>query len=155
MISNCSVLVWWLWQFGLTPLEFAALTNNLDIMRILLPATAPIPSYPDWSIHGILEHIPSVVAVWIYPKFMFSQWSIYLFIFLLFACHVLLARKVPEEQNFLICKEKGNDAFKMKNYSNALMWYTRVKFNHYLYKCAVKFADKIWNTNRLICGSRQ
>ncbi|EYU46497.1 hypothetical protein MIMGU_mgv1a024955mg [Erythranthe guttata] len=40
---------------SLKPIEQAISVGNLDFARILFPLTERIPSYPDWSIHGIRE----------------------------------------------------------------------------------------------------
>ncbi|RZC59867.1 hypothetical protein C5167_007170 [Papaver somniferum] len=44
---------------GLTALEIAAMRCNYQIFEILFPVTSRIPTYPDWSIGGLMRHVHS------------------------------------------------------------------------------------------------
>ncbi|KAK6141596.1 hypothetical protein DH2020_024664 [Rehmannia glutinosa] len=47
---------------GLKPIEHAAEAGNVEGVGILYPVTQSIPSYPDWSIHGITSYFHSQEA---------------------------------------------------------------------------------------------
>ncbi|KAA8543324.1 hypothetical protein F0562_021181 [Nyssa sinensis] len=85
--------------YGLTPLEIAALHGNHDGLMILFPVTSQIPTIPNWSVGGIIKHIHSKEA--------------------------REQREHKEKENFLLSKSKGEDAFKRKDYVNAIYWYTQ------------------------------
>ncbi|PIA45206.1 hypothetical protein AQUCO_01700622v1 [Aquilegia coerulea] len=50
------------YQFGMKPIEVAALNKKHPEVRILFPVTSPIPACSDWSITGIMKHVHSEEA---------------------------------------------------------------------------------------------
>ncbi|KAK9281005.1 hypothetical protein L1049_003896 [Liquidambar formosana] len=85
-------------NYGLTPVEIAALKGNHEGVMSLLPVTSRIPTIPDWSFSGIIRHIHSEEA--------------------------REQRKLKVKEIFLLSKSKGEEAFKRKDYLNAIYWYT-------------------------------
>ncbi|KAK3141007.1 hypothetical protein QOZ80_5AG0408850 [Eleusine coracana subsp. coracana] len=41
---------------GLKPIQIAALSNNREVVELLLPLTSPIPGVSNWSVDGIIEY---------------------------------------------------------------------------------------------------
>ncbi|KAI3852535.1 hypothetical protein MKW98_028614 [Papaver atlanticum] len=44
---------------GMTAVEIAAKEGNYQIVQILFPVTSCIPTYPNWTIGGLMEHVHS------------------------------------------------------------------------------------------------
>ncbi|KAK3036873.1 hypothetical protein RJ639_031491 [Escallonia herrerae] len=86
--------------YGSTPLETAALNGNDEGVAILFPVTSPIPTIPDWSPDGVLKHVFSVEAI--------------------------QQRELKMKENSLLWKSKGVEAFRRKDYLNAIYWYGQV-----------------------------
>ncbi|KAL3517648.1 hypothetical protein ACH5RR_020237, partial [Cinchona calisaya] len=87
---------------GVTPLEHGAMRGNLATVMILFPFTSQISSFPDWSFSGIMKHINSAKA-----------------------------RKQRDDKMmevFQMSKSKGADAFKRKDYLDAIYWYSEASF---------------------------
>ncbi|KAI3875360.1 hypothetical protein MKW98_000037 [Papaver atlanticum] len=84
---------------GLKPIEVAAVTGCRQGVEILFPVTSPIPSYVDWSLNGIMEHVTS-------KKFGSRM-----------ICQA--------EENFPKAKLKGTSAFERKKYWLAVDWYSK------------------------------
>ncbi|TVU04196.1 hypothetical protein EJB05_50222, partial [Eragrostis curvula] len=42
---------------GRLPIELAAEYGTWEDVEILFPVTSPIPTVPDWSVHGIISHV--------------------------------------------------------------------------------------------------
>ncbi|XP_026452982.1 STI1-like protein isoform X2 [Papaver somniferum] len=85
-------------MYGLKPVEVAARAGNRQGVEILFAVTSPIPFYVDWSVDGVMEHVNS-------EKF----------------------KKMFREDNeifFLDSKSRGTSAFRRKEYSLAVDWYT-------------------------------
>ncbi|KAK3031686.1 hypothetical protein RJ639_035054 [Escallonia herrerae] len=83
--------------YGSTPLETAALNGNDEGVAILFPVTSPIPTIPDWSPDGVLKHVFSVEAI--------------------------QQRELKMKENSSLWKSKGDEAFRRKDYLNAIYWY--------------------------------
>lgn len=49
-------LFFFILQFGVFPIEVAALQVHREIVEMLFPLTSPISTVPDWSIDGIFAH---------------------------------------------------------------------------------------------------
>ncbi|KAF5186406.1 Ankyrin-1 [Thalictrum thalictroides] len=86
-------------DFGLTPLEIAALNGSHQDAQILYPVTSPIQKYSDWSIHGLMSYLRSEEAR--------EQ-------------RALKAMETFEER-----KSKAKDAFHKKDYLGAELWYSK------------------------------
>ncbi|KAL5724234.1 hypothetical protein ACHQM5_007518 [Ranunculus cassubicifolius] len=82
----------------MTPLEVAALNGNRKDAMALYPVTIPIPSYADWSVEGIMRDVRSKEA---------NQ-----------------QRKMKVRERFEELKSKGVAAFRNKDYSGAIVWYS-------------------------------
>ncbi|KAH7864744.1 hypothetical protein Vadar_033323 [Vaccinium darrowii] len=105
---------------GLTPLENAAMHNNHEGVMVLLPVTSRIPTIPDWSLVGIIKYI-----------------------------HSEEGRRQREEKKkvtFLLSKSRGEEAFKRKDYLDAIYWYT-----HAIHTCP---SDATVLSNRSLCWAR-
>ncbi|KAI3957162.1 hypothetical protein MKW98_002789 [Papaver atlanticum] len=85
---------------GMTAVEIAAKKGKSKIVEILFPVTSCIPTYPSWTIGGLMEHVHSEAAR---KKKKKSEGS----------------EKVLQE------KMKGTEAFQEKQYSLAAMWYSK------------------------------
>ncbi|GLU07657.1 hypothetical protein SLE2022_246060 [Rubroshorea leprosula] len=46
-------------NFGITPVEVAALCCFLEAVMVLFPETSPIPTISDWTIAGLIKHVCS------------------------------------------------------------------------------------------------
>ncbi|KAI3937316.1 hypothetical protein MKW98_001887 [Papaver atlanticum] len=85
---------------GMTAVEIAAKEGNSEIVEILFPVTSCIPTYPNWTIGGLMEHVHSEAAK--------------------------KKKKKPEGyETFLQAKMKGAEAFQEKQYSLAATWYSK------------------------------
>ncbi|RZC92695.1 hypothetical protein C5167_011776 [Papaver somniferum] len=85
---------------GMTAVEIAAKEGNSEIVEILFPVTSCIPTYPNWTIGGHMEHVHSEAAK--------------------------KKKKKPEGyETFLQAKMKGAEAFQEKQYSLAATWYSK------------------------------
>ncbi|RZC60040.1 hypothetical protein C5167_021797, partial [Papaver somniferum] len=82
---------------GLTALEIAAMRCNYQIVEILFPVTSRIPTYPDWSIGGLIRHVHSDAFK--------------------------LQREVYKKEKFHQAKSKGRDAFQEEQYLMAVNWF--------------------------------
>ncbi|XP_026385337.1 ankyrin-1-like [Papaver somniferum] len=82
---------------GLTALEMAAVLCNHQSVGVLFPVTSRIPTYPDWSIAGLLSHLYSDANK--------------------------MQRKAHEMERFRQAKSKGRDAFQGEQYHMAAHWY--------------------------------
>ncbi|XP_026379117.1 ankyrin-3-like isoform X2 [Papaver somniferum] len=83
---------------GVTAVEMAARDGKSEIIRILFPVTSRIPTYPNWTIGGLMEHVHSEVAK---------------------------KKKKPEDlERFLQGKMNGAEAFQEKKYTLAKHWYS-------------------------------
>ncbi|XP_026410163.1 ankyrin-3-like [Papaver somniferum] len=47
---------------GMTAVEIAAREGNSEVVEILFPVTTRVPTYPNWTIDGLMEHVHSVAA---------------------------------------------------------------------------------------------
>ncbi|XP_026397700.1 ankyrin repeat and protein kinase domain-containing protein 1-like [Papaver somniferum] len=47
---------------GMTAVEIAAKEGKSEIVEILFPVTSCIPTYPSWTIGGLMEHVHSEAA---------------------------------------------------------------------------------------------
>ncbi|KAI3861576.1 hypothetical protein MKW98_000528 [Papaver atlanticum] len=82
---------------GLTALEIAAIECNHPIVRVLFPVTSRIPTYPDWSIGGLMKDVNSAANK--------------------------TQRVVHAEEKFHQAKSKGRDAFLGEQYLMAAHWF--------------------------------
>ncbi|XP_026394970.1 ankyrin-3-like isoform X2 [Papaver somniferum] len=82
---------------GLTALEIAAIECNHPIVRVLFPVTSRIPTYPDWSIGGLMKDVNSAANK--------------------------TQRVVHAEEKFHQAKSKGRDAFQGEQYLMAAHWF--------------------------------
>ncbi|KAI3929889.1 hypothetical protein MKW98_004043 [Papaver atlanticum] len=82
---------------GLTTLEIAAMRCNYQIVEILFPVTSRIPTYPDWSIGGLMRHVHSDAFK--------------------------MKREVYMKEKFHQAKSKGRDAFQEEQYLMAVNWF--------------------------------
>ncbi|RZC59869.1 hypothetical protein C5167_007171 [Papaver somniferum] len=82
---------------GLTALEMAAVLCNYQSVGVLFPVTSRIPTYPDWSIAGLLCHLYSDANK--------------------------MQRKAHEMEKFHQAKSKGRDAFQGEQYHMAAHCY--------------------------------
>ncbi|KAI3845268.1 hypothetical protein MKW98_009334 [Papaver atlanticum] len=80
---------------GLTALEIAAMRCNYQIVGILFHVTSRIPTYPDWSIAGLMRHVHSDAYK--------TQREVYL------------------KEKFQQAKSKGRDAFQEEQYLMAAL----------------------------------
>ncbi|KAE9463976.1 hypothetical protein C3L33_04161, partial [Rhododendron williamsianum] len=92
---NCYSLL----QDGLTPLEIAALHSDHAAVMVLLPVTSRIPTYPDWSLVGIMKYVHSDEG--------------------------RRQRELKKMEMFLLSKSRGEEAFKRKDYVDAIYWYSQ------------------------------
>ncbi|RZC73160.1 hypothetical protein C5167_048642 [Papaver somniferum] len=84
---------------GVTAVEMAARDGKNEIVEILFPVTSRIPTYPNWTIGGLMEHVHSEIAK--------------------------KKKKKPEDfETFLQRKMKGAEAFKKKKYVLAMFCYS-------------------------------
>ncbi|XP_026403522.1 hsp70-Hsp90 organizing protein 1-like isoform X1 [Papaver somniferum] len=84
---------------GMTAVEIAATMGKREIVEILFPVTSCIPTYPSWTIGGLMKHVHSEAA---------------------------RKKKKPEgSEKVLQEKMNGAEAFKEKQYSLAAMWYSK------------------------------
>ncbi|KAL7198680.1 hypothetical protein ACSBR2_021063 [Camellia fascicularis] len=84
---------------GLTPLELAALHGNHELVMMLLPRTSQILTILDWSFAGIIKYVHSE--------------------------EFRRQREQNRKESFLLSKSKGEEAFKRKDYMDAIFWYTQ------------------------------
>ncbi|KAG5567484.1 hypothetical protein RHGRI_002885 [Rhododendron griersonianum] len=84
---------------GLTPLEIAALHSDHAAVMVLLPVTSRIPTYPDWSLVGIMKYVHSDEG--------------------------RRQRELKKMEMFLLSKSRGEEAFKRKDYVDAIYWYSQ------------------------------
>ncbi|CAI9107696.1 OLC1v1007118C2 [Oldenlandia corymbosa var. corymbosa] len=84
--------------YGLTALEHAAVNGKVEAIKILFPVTSRIPSFPDWSIDGIMVSISSADG----------------------------RKKITSKMQeiFRIAKANGLAAFKEENYAVACTWFS-------------------------------
>ncbi|RZC57689.1 hypothetical protein C5167_004992 [Papaver somniferum] len=47
---------------GMTAVEIAAREGNSEVVEILFPVTTRVPTYPNWTVGGLMEHVHSVAA---------------------------------------------------------------------------------------------
>ncbi|XP_012835989.1 PREDICTED: ankyrin-1-like [Erythranthe guttata] len=85
---------------SLKPIEQAISVGNLDFARILFPLTERIPSYPDWSIHGIVNYFHTVEAN--------------------------MKRELRKNAYFRFVDQEGKNAVKIKDYATAVKWFSEV-----------------------------
>ncbi|KAL9168774.1 hypothetical protein ABFS82_04G037000 [Erythranthe guttata] len=83
---------------SLKPIEQAISVGNLDFARILFPLTERIPSYPDWSIHGIVNYFHTVEAN--------------------------MKRELRKNAYFRFVDQEGKNAVKIKDYATAVKWFS-------------------------------
>ncbi|RZC70728.1 hypothetical protein C5167_033880 [Papaver somniferum] len=83
---------------GMTAVEIAAKEGKSEIVEILFPVTSCIPTYPSWTIGGLMEHV-----------------------------HSEAARKKKPEGSEKVIQEKmnGAEAFQERQYSLAALWYSK------------------------------
>ncbi|KAJ4851537.1 hypothetical protein Tsubulata_842888, partial [Turnera subulata] len=86
-------------QWGMTPLEIAALNGDQKKAKILFPVTSPIPHVTNWTLEGLMKYNCSEEAA--------NQ------------------RKQKQKEQFLLLKSKGDDAFSTRKYDDAMFWYSR------------------------------
>ncbi|XP_026418667.1 hsp70-Hsp90 organizing protein 3-like [Papaver somniferum] len=79
---------------GVTPLEIAAMKCDYKIVEVLFPVTSRIPTYPDWSITGLMRHVNSAANK--------------------------MQREAYAKEQFHQAKSKGIDAFQGEQYVMAL-----------------------------------
>ncbi|XP_026418687.1 hsp70-Hsp90 organizing protein 3-like [Papaver somniferum] len=79
---------------GVIPLEIAAMRCNYQVVEVLFPVTSRIPTYPDWSITGLMRHVNSDANK--------------------------MQRGVYAMEKFHQLKTKGRDAFQGEQYVMAL-----------------------------------
>ncbi|KAI3939883.1 hypothetical protein MKW98_029659 [Papaver atlanticum] len=85
---------------GMTAVENAAKEGNNEIFEILFPVTSRIPTYPNWTIAGLMEHVHSEATK-------------------------KKKKKKPEAcETFLHGKRNGAEAFHKKQYFLAATWYS-------------------------------
>ncbi|XP_026425973.1 ankyrin-2-like isoform X1 [Papaver somniferum] len=85
---------------GMTAVENAAKEGSNEIVEILFPVTSRIPTYPNWTIAGLMEHVHSEATK-------------------------KKKKKKPEAyETFLHGKRKGAEAFHKKQYFLAATWYS-------------------------------
>ncbi|KAF7154374.1 hypothetical protein RHSIM_Rhsim01G0268800 [Rhododendron simsii] len=84
---------------GLTPLEIAALHSNHAAVMVLFPVTSRLPTIPDWSLVGIMKHVHSDEG--------------------------RRQRGLKKMETFLLAKSRGEEAFKRKDYMDAIYWYSQ------------------------------
>ncbi|XP_026400972.1 serine/threonine-protein phosphatase 6 regulatory ankyrin repeat subunit B-like isoform X2 [Papaver somniferum] len=84
-------------QQGMTALEIAAIKCNYQIVGVLFPVTSRIPTYPDWSIAGLIRHVNSDANK--------------------------MQRVVHVKEKFHQAKSRGRDAFQGEQYLTAALWY--------------------------------
>ncbi|XP_058208667.1 uncharacterized protein LOC131321756 isoform X1 [Rhododendron vialii] len=84
---------------GLTPLEIAALHSDHAAVMLLLPVTSRIPTYPDWSLVGIMKFVHSDEG--------------------------RRQRELKKMEMFLLSKSRGEEAFKRKDCVDAIYWYSQ------------------------------
>ncbi|KAI3926262.1 hypothetical protein MKW98_028398 [Papaver atlanticum] len=82
---------------GMTALEVAASYSKIQNVGVLFPVTSRIPTYPDWSIAGLLRDLESDANE--------------------------MQREVHEKEKFHQAKSKGRDAFQGEQYSMAAHWF--------------------------------
>uniref|UniRef100_A0A0E0QN15 Serine/threonine-protein kinase BSK1-like TPR repeats domain-containing protein n=1 Tax=Oryza rufipogon TaxID=4529 RepID=A0A0E0QN15_ORYRU len=85
-------------QFGVFPIEVAALQVHREIVEMLFPLTSPISTVPDWSIDGIFAHAKNFGS-----------------------------KPLPEDlcvKKIAQMKVEGKEAFKRKDYLLAAQLYT-------------------------------
>ncbi|GKU86401.1 hypothetical protein SLEP1_g933 [Rubroshorea leprosula] len=82
---------------GMKPIEIAALKGSRQGVRILFPLTSEIPTIPDWSEDGIFKHVWRAEAE--------------------------AEKEQKLEENFLLWKSRGTEAFHRKDYFRAIKWY--------------------------------
>ncbi|XP_071938958.1 uncharacterized protein [Coffea arabica] len=102
---------------GVTPLEHAAMRGEHAAVKVLFPITSRISSFPDWSFTGIMKHICSAKAG--------------------------KQRDCRRREVFQMSKSKGEDAFKRKDYLDAIHWYTEANL--------ADPADATIYSNRSLC----
>ncbi|XP_022760038.1 transient receptor potential cation channel subfamily A member 1-like [Durio zibethinus] len=105
------------WKFlvmvGEVPIEVAALRNKREAVMYLFPVTSRISTIEDWSVEGLLNFVVTKDAT----KRLFG---------LLWLVIVFSKKKETLEKNFSSSKSKGEEAFKRKNYREAINCYTEV-----------------------------
>ncbi|RZC73161.1 hypothetical protein C5167_048643 [Papaver somniferum] len=85
---------------GMTAVENAAKEGNNEIVEILFPVTSRIPTYPNWTIAGLMEHVHSEATK-------------------------KKKKKKPEAfETFFHGKRNGAEAFHKKQYFLAAEWYS-------------------------------
>ncbi|KAI3926260.1 hypothetical protein MKW98_028396, partial [Papaver atlanticum] len=82
---------------GMTALEIAAIEGNHQNVGVLFPVTSPIPTYPDWSIPGLIRHVNSDANK--------------------------MEREAYREEKFQQAKQKGRDAFLGEKCLTAAIWF--------------------------------
>ncbi|THG23589.1 hypothetical protein TEA_005014 [Camellia sinensis var. sinensis] len=105
---------------GLTALELAALHGNHELVMMLLPRTSQIPTILDWSFAGIIKYVHSE--------------------------EFRRQREQNRKESFLLSKSKGEEAFKRKDYMDAIFWYTQA--------ITVDPLDATVLSNRSLCWAR-
>ncbi|XP_026453783.1 uncharacterized protein LOC113355206 [Papaver somniferum] len=86
---------------GVTALEIAAMECNYQIVEVFFPVTSPIPTYPDWSITGLMRHVNSDANK--------------------------MLREVHMKEKFRQAKSKGKEAFQGEQYLMASNWFVEVQ----------------------------
>ncbi|XP_066354354.1 uncharacterized protein [Miscanthus floridulus] len=84
---------------GHLPIEIAAFENRRKDVEILLPVTARIPSVHDWSVDGVLAYVKSIPTDQDDPVY---------------------------KMNLADLKLEGNKAYKKKDYSTAVKFYSAI-----------------------------
>ncbi|KAG5567481.1 hypothetical protein RHGRI_002885 [Rhododendron griersonianum] len=131
---------------GLTPLEIVGMHSNLAGVMILFPVTSRIPTIPNWSLDGIMKHLHSeegrrqILSIlipetkWNGLKMFETVWGL------------------KKKETFLLAKSRGEEAFRRKDYMDAIYWYS-LAIDSSLYDATV-FSNRSLCWARLNDGSR-